>query len=320
MPFTLEIKFLHAWTRLLTCAFPPAMRRPPAETRTLVSVLLLFVIFALAGCQTGRQATDAAKRYELTGRVVAVDVAKRRATVAHDEIPGYMDAMTMPLAVKDTEMLQALTPGDKISGFLVVENNVSWLEILSVAKAPEPIPGATPGPEAKPGDDAPDVKLVNQDGHTVRLSQYRGQTVLLTFIYTRCPLPDYCILMSENFGQVSKAIAARPDLRGKVRLLSISFDPEFDRPATLKTYGQTYMSRFTKTDFNLWTFATGEADEIRRFAGFFGLVYRQEDKQIVHSLRTIAVNPQGKVEQVFSGNEWKPEDAVAVLERTATAR
>lgn len=265
-------------------------------------------------------AADAARRYDLEGKVIAVDKAKKRVTLEHKAIPGYMEAMTMPFAIRDEEMLGILAPGDQVVGKLVVENNLSWIEVQAVTKPSEPIPGATPAPEAQPGDEAPNVGLTNQDGQKINLRQYRGKNVLLTFIYTRCPLPDFCILMSENFGQISREIAARPDLKSRTHLLSISIDPAFDKPEVLKTYGQNYMGRFTKVDFKLWEFATGDPAEIRRFADFWGLTYQPDGNQIVHSLRTVFIDAQGKVVQVFSGNEWKPAEALAVVERMSGAR
>ena len=188
---------------------------------------------------------------------------------------------------------------------------------LRMGQPSEPIPGATPAPEVKAGDEVPNVELTNQDGKKITLRQYRGKIVLLTFIYTRCPLPDYCILMSENFGEISKVVAARPKLKSKVHLLSVSFDPDFDTPEVLKTYGKNYMGRFTPVDFKLWEFASGNAADIKNFASFFGLAYFPQNNQINHSLRTIFIDPRGKVAQVFSGNEWKPAEAVALLEKIA---
>ena len=290
--------------------------------RLLPACLLLGCIFSHLACKPpasprpGR--TDAAERYELKGKVVAVDVAKKRVTITHDAIPNYMDSMTMPFAIRDEEMLAALSPGDTVTGVLVVENNVSWISVQSIVKSPEPIPGATPGLEVKKGDEVPDIELINQDGKKTNLRAKRGKFLLLTFIYTRCPLPDFCILMSENFGQISKVIAGRPDLRKNVRLLSLSLDPAYDKPEVLQAYGKNYMSRFTKTDFTLWEFATGNDADIRRLAGFFGLTYMQENNQIVHSLRTVFIDREGKVAQVLADNEWTPAEAIKVLE-TLTA-
>jgi protein SCO1/2 len=286
------------------------------------ALIFLACVFGLSSCRPATNSPagnpDAAQRYDIKGVVKSVDAAKKRVTLAHEEIPNYMDAMTMPFAVRDEEMLAALAPGDTVTGALAVENNVSWLEIRAITKTPEPIPGASPAPsQAQAGDAVPDIELINQDGQKRKLSQMRGKNLALTFIYTRCPLPDYCILMSENFGQMSKEIARRPELRQKTRLLSVSLDPEFDKPSVLKTYGQAYMSRFTKTDFGLWEFATGKDEEIRKLAGFFGLTYMKENNQIVHSLRAAFIDADGKIRQVFEGNEWKPEEAVKLLEQMA---
>jgi protein SCO1/2 len=282
-------------------------------------LLLLVFIVALAACKPSGGAQpgghEAVKRYELKGKVVEVNVPKKRVTVAHEEIPNYMESMTMPFAIRDNEMLNALAPGDVITGLLIVENNQSWIEVHSIVKQPEPIPGASAAPQVRPGDEVPNVELLNQDSNPITIRQFRGKLLMLTFIYTRCPLPDYCILMSENFGAVSKELANKPELKKQVRLLSVSLDPAFDKPPVLKSYGTNYMSRFTKTDFNLWSFATGNEADIRHFAGFFGLTYRSENNQIVHSLRTALIDKEGKVLEVFDDNEWKPQDAMNLIEK-----
>ena len=284
----------------------------------IATVLALALLIACRPNATPAPRTSAtAQRYDLKGKVISVDKPQKRVMLEHEEIPGYMDAMTMPFAIRDGEMLGALGPGDVVTGKLAVENNVSWIEVQSIVKPSEPIPGATPAPEVKAGDEVPNVELTNQDGKKITLRQYRGKIVLLTFIYTRCPLPDYCILMSENFGEISKVVAARPKLKSKVHLLSVSFDSDFDKPEVLKTYGKNYMSRFTPVDFKLWEFASGNPADIKNFTSFFGLAYFPQNNQINHSLRTIFIDPQGKVAQVFSGNEWKPTEAIAVLEQIA---
>ena len=158
--------------------------------------------------------------------------------------------------------------------------------------------------------------MTNQDGKQTSLKELRGERALLfSFIYTRCPLPDYCILMSENFGELSKQIAADAPLKSRAKLLSLSIDPARDTPEVLRQYGSNYMQRFTKLDFNLWTFAVAAPEDIKQFAARFGLSFFNENNQIIHSLRTVLVKPDGTIAKIYTGNEWKPAEVLADLKK-----
>jgi protein SCO1/2 len=256
----------------------------------------------------------------LKGRVVSVDRAKGEATVEHEDIPGYMPSMTMDFPVRDAEALKAMEPGDRVQGALVVTDDAYWLDSPVVTKAqPDSRPGGpapaaqAPGPrEPKEGDEIPDVKLVNQDGRRFDTRDLKGRAVAVTFIYTRCPLPDQCPLLSANFARLNAALASDPELRRGARLLSVTLDPEYDKPEVLRAYGATYAGG----RFDGWDFATGDPAEVRRFAEFFGLVYKAEGGQVTHSLRTAVVTPDGKLHKVYRGNEWKPEDVLNDLRNT----
>ena len=162
----------------------------------------------------------------------------------------------------------------------------------------------------QPGDEVPDFTLVNQNGKTIHLHQFRGKPLLLTFIYTRCPFPDYCVRMSNNFGQVMQQLQKDPRVFNEAQLLSISIDPENDKPAVLRSYGEHYVGR-VDPNFAHWEFASGSPEQVRQAAAFFGLAYTQKDGQIVHGLRTVLIDKDGKVAKVYSGNDWKPDDVAA---------
>ncbi len=151
----------------------------------------------------------------------------------------------------------------------------------------------------------PDVKLINQDGRPFNTRQLKGRALVVTFIYTRCPLPDQCPLMSANFAQLN----ADAELRKKARLLSVTLDPEFDKPEVLRSYAATY----TGGKFDNWDFATGAPADVRRFAEFFGLIYKAEGNQVIHSLRTAVVGADGRLVKIYRGNEWKPEEVLSDL-------
>jgi protein SCO1/2 len=251
----------------------------------------------------------------LKGKVVSVDKDLRTASVAHEEIPGFMEAMTMSFIVKDDWAMGVLAPGQSISATLVVDGVDSWIEGIVIQEAPSP--GSTPSPpaEPQPGVEVPDFKLRNQDGASIGLHGYRGRYLLLTFIYTRCPLPDYCPRMSANFARIHQAVLKEPALRGKAHLLTVSFDPAVDTPEVLTKYGRERAGDRGEETFSSWEFATGTPEEVKAITGYFGLTYYAEKNQIVHSLRTALIGPDGKLVKVYRGNEWTPEEVVGELRR-----
>ena len=275
--------------------------------------VLIFLAVALAAC-AGRRSEE--QRYELKGKVVAVDRAKGELTIDHEEIAGYMPAMTMPYALRDDDALKVVDVGDRVQATLVVTDDGYWLENPFITKAQTNATDSTTpaaGMEAQLGSEVPDAELVNQDDKPISVRQFRGRALLVTFVYTRCPMPDQCPLMSANFAQVNAAIGNDPDLRNKAHLLSVTLDPEYDKPEVLRSYGAAYAGG----KFDEWDFATGDPGEIRRLAQFFGLMYGREEGQLIHSLRTAVVTPGGKLYKIYRGNEWKPEEALRDLKDAA---
>jgi protein SCO1/2 len=276
----------------------------------------------LGGCR--RQGAPAAggSRHPLTGKAVAVDVAGRTLTVAHQDVPGFMPAMTMEFVVleKDAPLLRHVGPGDEVTATLVVADSRYWLEDLTVVKKGTPDPDRKTAIEAHPtqiGAALPDVTLVDQDGRSFRLHELRGRATALTFVYTRCPLPDFCPLMMKNFAAVESALIADPVLRERTRLLTVSFDPKHDTPQVLRGFGL----RFQKTSppFTHWRLASGSEQEIRTLAGALELDYVEETASFTHNLRTAVLDPAGALRRLFRGNEWTPAELVAALRQAAGA-
>jgi protein SCO1/2 len=205
--------------------------------------------------------------------------------------------------------------GDTIQATLVVSGDLTWIENPVIVHT-EPDSNATQQPsstqphEPETGTEVPDFTLTNQDGKKIRLSDYRGRALAVTFIYTRCPLPDFCTLMSNNFAEINRALAREPDLAAKTLLLSVSVDPSYDTPKVLRSYGAAHTGNYADEKFEHWEFASGDADEVRRMANFFGLTYTQDGEQIVHSLRTVVIAPDGKLYKIYRGNEWKPDEII----------
>jgi protein SCO1/2 len=290
--------------------------------------LVLITVFLLActafwGCgQPKRSSTE--KRFDFKGKVISVEKGQRSVTIAHEEIKDYMPGMTMPFTVKDDWAFDVLVPGDQVTAIYVVDGAQSWLEQLVITKegaaAASPVPGQVV--EAMAGDEVPNYRLINQDGKAIRVHDYKGKTLLLTFIFTRCQVPDQCALMSSNFATVDQGLQKQPELYGKTHLLSVSFDPEYDTPKVLRSYGAAYTGRYTDEKFDHWEFASGSADEVKGIAQFFGLRYYTETQsgkeQVIHSLRTVVIGPDSKIIKVYRGNEWKPEEVLKDLQATAT--
>jgi len=285
--------------------------------RQQLTIILLAITSSLLSCH--KQKSLPQQRYDLRGKVVAVDPDAGTVTVAHQAIPGYMGAMTMGFIVKDRWAFKVLKPGQTLNATLVIEGDHSWLEGLVVTEEGKPGSDSLAPPEsgrAPLGQEVPDFSLVNQDGKHIHLHQYHGKDLLLTFIYTRCPLPDYCPLMSRNFAQVMEQIRSDPELVASTHLLSISIDPEFDTPAVLRAYGRNYASN--SNPFNQWEFVTGTPDQVRKVAEFFGLRYWTDRGQIVHSLVTALIDADGKVVQLYRGNDWQPAQVVSDLRQAVS--
>jgi protein SCO1/2 len=285
------------------------MRRSRLFPRSIY-LFALSALLAAASC-AGRQAEQ--HRYDFKGKVVAVDRSKGEVTVDHEDIKGYMPAMTMPFPLRDADALNTVAVGDGIQATLVITDDAFWLENPAITKT---LPGdagtsvATSGPtEPQTGAEVPDVKLVNQDGKTFSTRQTRGRALAVTFVYTRCPFPNQCPLMSANFAELNGALASDAELAKRARLLSVTLDPEYDTPEVLRRYGAAYAGG----RFDNWDFATGEPADVRRFAEFFGLAYKAADGQVVHSLRTAVVTPEGKLYKLYRGNEWKPAEVLEDL-------
>jgi protein SCO1 len=290
-------------------------RRGLVNFSSLRSALALVFALSLGLSSCGRPEAEA-RRYDLKGKVVSVDRAKGEVVVDHKEIPGYMAAMRMPFRVRDRDALAEMAGGDQLQATLAVSDTDYWLESPVITKA---LPGAeaaaaeaaAAGPP--PGTEVPDFALVNQDGERLSLKELRGRALLLTFIYTRCPFPDQCPLLSTNFAAVHRGLERDAALRPKTHLLSVTLDPAYDTPKVLRSYGAAYTERYAEETFEHWDFATGDPAEIRRLAQFFGLAYKEETGQIIHSMRTALVAPDGKVFKIYRGGDWKPEAVLGDL-------
>lgn len=284
--------------------------------------LLLFAAVAAVASLAGCTREPEARRYQLQGQVLAVRVESSEILVRHEDIVGFMPAMTMPYRVKSAKLLEGIAPGDLIDGTLVIVANDAYLTgVRKVGSAPlEKPPAEAPAPTSagvallKPGDPVPDALFVDQDGRKRHIDSLKGSRLLITFIYTACPLPTFCPLLDRHFASIQTAIKADPALKN-VHLVSVTFDPATDTPPVLKKH-----ARELKADPAVWTFFTGAREDIDRFASGFGIAVSRglgDDRDITHNLRTAIVDPAGRLVKVYVGNEWTPEQLLADLRKGA---
>ena len=247
------------------------------------------------------------KRYPVTGIVLQVDPPKRSFVASCAAIPGYMEAMVMPYSVLDSRQLADLKPGAYVDFTLVVEKKRSYAEGIRVhryeASEREPLVARrlklleAPRATVKPGETVPDFTLTDQTGRPVTLSQWAGKVVAVTFIYTNCPLPDYCFRLSNNLSQINQRFAGR--MGRDLVLLSISFDPVRDQPKVLAKYASTF-----KADPETWRFLTGPLDKVKAVTSQFGLNYWPEEGYLTHTMHTLVIDRQGRLAADFEGNQF----------------
>jgi len=278
----------------------------------------------VAGCHRespateGQQAAGHIKTYKLRGKVLSTNEKTGEATLQHDAIPEFMEAMTMPYKLKDPSVLSELHPGDLITADIEVSDDANMDTVLDhIVVIGQGKPDYKPTavyhvPTA--GDDVPDFALTNENGRRVHLEEFRGKAVLITFIYTSCPLPDFCPRVTHNFAELEKELAKQPKLYEKTHLLSASFDPERDTPATLKRYGEGYIGAGAAKAFRHWDFAVADKKTLPEMAHFFDIgLSSEKDGTITHTLSTTLIGPDGKVAAFYPGNGWTAKDVMADL-------
>jgi protein SCO1/2 len=321
------------------------VKRTPRVSPLFLSPLAALLVCAAAGiaCRARESAVPAgaptrgpfpvsapvsanAKKSPLKGVITQVDAAKSSITVTHEVVEGVLAAGTTPFAVRDDPKVVALLrPGDRIEAVLVVDGDTRFLEeILTKGFVPTPPAGAAPGssppppsprgasalPEPNkgvaPGDAVPDFALVDQTGKTVRLSQFRGTPVAVTFAYTRCPVATACPMTMTKFAKIDAAMAKS----GLGELLSITVDPENDTPAVLRDFATRIGA-----DPKRWKFLTGDPRAVAKAAESFGVLYYPDHGQIVHSQVVAVVDPAGRLATIYYGEMWDPETVLRDLEK-----
>jgi len=303
------------------------------DTRQTIALLLTATLPLLGGCDrpaAEESATEAPRSapeprtFQVKGVVQELYPEKLSAKIKHEEIPDYMPAMTMNLRVRDAAELANLAPADEIEFRLNVTEDEHWIDQIKKVETPVEVGTPLTSPknwrlvrEVEPldvGDVMPNYTFTNELGQAVSLEGLRGQAYAFTFIFTRCPLPEFCPRMSSHFEEVQQALAGRSDGPRNWKLFSITMDPEFDTPLVLKTYASRY-----HYDPGHWSFLTGPLIDITAIGEQFGLEFYKPDGTIAHNLRTVVVDAAGKVQNIIIGNSWKPEELTEFLVAAADA-
>ena len=256
-----------------------------------------------------------AKVYHLHGKVISIDQANSSVMIDGDEIPGFMGAMALPYPVKAKAEISKVNPGDEITADIIVPQGDEAPYIQNIVVVKKAGGGASKSAitdnEPQPGETVPDFALIDQNGKRIHLSSYRGKALLITFIYTRCPFPDFCPLVSRNFANIYAETKSSPELRAQMRLLSVSFDPDHDTPAALRKYAKTFDGTTGGSPYGRWEFAVIPKDELQKVTSFFGVTVAKNDGTLVHSMSTSVISPDGKIYSWREDTDWKPQDLIA---------
>jgi protein SCO1/2 len=237
--------------------------------------------------------------------------------IQHENIPGFMPSMTMPFVARNPKQIADLKNGDAISFRMAVTKKDFWIENVKKIRREEvdvvePKQTSSVSTERdarlKEGDEMRPFSLTNQNGERVSLDTFRGQPFVLTFVFTRCPVPNFCARMSNNFEELQSAIKTDGGTLAKTRLLSVTLDPGYDTPKVLSDY-----AAFHHADPGIWTFATGDEKDIDSLTRAFSVYRQNEGGTISHGLATALINPNGRIERIWRGNAWTPAEVIEAI-------
>lgn len=270
--------------------------------------------------------TNAAPRqtYQVNGTVIEVQPTEKSVEIQHEAIPGYMQAMTMPFDVKDTNELTGLGPGDGVKFRLIVTTNEAWIEDVHITeKSLGGVP--TRGPfrlvrDVEPlnvGDALPEYHFTNELGQAVSTGQFKGNAVVLSFLFTRCPYPMYCPLTAGKLADLQRRLTGLTNGPANWHILAVSIDPDYDTPPVLQEYAKRY-----SYDPKTWSFLTGDLVDVTALAEQFGMTFwREGETQLPsHNLRTVVINANGRVQSIVPGNQWTVDELVRGVVKAAAAK
>ena len=264
--------------------------------------------------------------YQVKGVIVTLDADGRTVKIKHEEIPGYMGAMTMDFETRGTNELNGLSPGDNVSFRMLVTDKDGWIDQLKKLELPKtnsaPVlpPGIRIVRDVEPleaGDLLPEYRFTNQSGKIISTLDYRGRALALTFIFTRCPFPTFCPRVTGGFAEAQQILLTNFAAPTNWHLLSLTIDPEFDTPAVLKSYAQRNGGHPAH-----WTYATGSLLELTAIAEQFGLQFWRDQPGGLpnHNLRTVVIDAAGRVRTNFVGSAWTGAQLADELSQAARAK
>jgi len=293
--------------------------------RVLLAALGLAMV-GVVGCHRAPAAKSATQHYPVRGVVVSVDAKSGEIDLNAESIPGFMEAMTMSYKLADPTVASEVHAGDRITATLLCENDAAGpinMRLTDIVVTGQAKPDYVPKVQyhvPTPGDVVPDFALLNQSGKTIRLGQFKGKVLVMTFVYTRCPLADYCPRMSRNFAAIDKDLSGDKKLYAQMHLLSVSFDPTYDTPKVLKSYGEAYTGRYTQETFAHWDFAAPEAAEMQKMEEFFDLgVTPGDNGTLQHSLSTLVIGKDGRVTAFYPTKDWTVAEVEEQIRKAAAA-
>jgi protein SCO1 len=285
--------------------------------RTL-SALASFVSFVALTSTTVPAAAAPERLYDVTG-VVKARLDDGQLVIKHDPIPGFMAAMTMAFTLSDPAEGAKMKPGDQVRFRLRVTETAANAEgFVVTGHTAQAIEAGKPNPSARSsrlraGDAVPAFQLLDEAGRPFTSDDLRERLTVVTFIFTRCPVPEYCPAMAVKFGALQKAVLAAPALATRVRLVSVSLDPEFDRPEILAEYGKAVGAQPA-----VWNFATGEKASVDALAKAFAVFAERNGVTLDHTLCTALIGRDGRVLEIWRGSAWKNEEILAALAAATT--
>jgi protein SCO1/2 len=271
------------------------------------------------------ESTNIMRSFLARGVIRELPVGGQTVVVRHEEIPGFMPKMTMEFNVRDTNELRGLLAGDTITFHVKANEQESWIEGIHRSGTNDltsPLPSDPPASsllhiaQMTPGDVLPDAELLAEDGRTIKLSDFEGRALAFTFIFTRCPLPDFCPRMNQHFNRARELLLRRADGPTNWQFLSISFDPEFDKPGVLNRYAYSYRGQSA----DRWLFAAAPTNVMASMASQLDFRFANEGGSFLHNLRTVVLDPQRRVHRQFDGNIWKAEELAQALAEAAQSR
>jgi protein SCO1/2 len=277
------------------------------------------VAFVLLGCGRSTNSDEKVDHYDARGVVRGFSPDRSTIEIQHENIPGFMPSMTMPFLARNPKEIADLKIGDAIAYRMAVTQKNFWIENVkkvrredvNVAEPKRTTPvSAERDARLKEGDEMPRLSLTNQNGERISLDTFRDQPFVLTFVFTRCPVPNFCPRMSNNFEELQAAIKAGSGTLARTRLLSVTLDPGYDTPKVLSDY-----AAFHHTDSRIWTFATGDEKDIDSLTQAFSVYRQTEGGTISHGLATALIDKNGKIDKIWRGNGWTPADVIEEIKR-----